>query len=57
MSAVSHIEFLGQDQIQAEATQDPLTHCVRLGIKPVSWCCGDATHLIMSQKKLQALTF
>ena len=42
--------FWARDQIQAAvatytttaATLDPLTHCARLGIKPVSWRCRDA---------------
>ena len=41
------MEFLGQgsdlthsfDHAAAAATPDPLTHCVRPGIQPESWCC------------------
>ena len=28
---------------KAWAMQDPLTHCVGLGVEPTSWCCRDAT--------------
>ena len=45
LAARWHMEFPGQDQIQAvaetyaaaAATPDPLTHCARTGIKPASW--------------------
>ena len=30
----------------AVATPDPLTHCARPGIEPVSWCCKDTANPI-----------
>ena len=32
-----------------------LTHCVRLGIEPVSWCCRDMDDPIEPQRELHSL--
>ena len=53
-AAPRHMGSLARDQIWAavvtyaasKAMLDPLTHCAQLGIKPLSWCCRDATHPI-----------
>ena len=50
-----------QDQIQgtitteaaAAATLDPLTHCARLGIKPMSQCFQEAADPLTPQRELQ----
>ena len=39
------------------ATQDPLTHCVQLGIEPVSQRCRDATNPIVPQRELPSEAF
>ena len=49
-----------RDQLQAAVlnfeaageTPDPLIHCARPGIKPVSWHCRDATDPIVPQQEL-----
>ena len=57
LGAPRHMEFLG---IRSEPCFHLccscsnagffLTHCARLGIKPVSWCCRDAANLIEPQQ-------
>ena len=39
----------------AEVTPDPLTHCARPGIEPVSWCYRDAADPIVPQRELWSL--
>ena len=40
---------------QLQPTPDPLTHCARPGIKPMSWCCRDAVNPIAPQLELMEM--
>ena len=46
-----------RDQIPATvaAVPDPLIHCARSGIEPVSWHCRDAADPIVAQWELPSL--
>ena len=58
------MEFLGQGSDPSHCCNpcysscgkqlDPLTHCVRPGIKPVSWSCRDTANLVASQWDLHS---
>jgi len=37
---------------QLQPKLGPLTHCTRLGIEPVSWCCRDAADPVAPQQEL-----
>ena len=60
LTSLRHMEFLGQGSdlscscnlYAAVAVPDPLTHCSRPGIEPVSWYCRDATNLLVPQWEL-----
>ena len=54
MAALGHMELLSQgSDAAAVAALDPLTHCSRPGIEPVSWCCRDAADPVAPQQELQ----
>ena len=56
-----HMEILGQGLnlscTTAAVMPDPLTHCVGLGMEPVSWCCRDTANPIVPQWELLSLGF
>ena len=43
--------------VTAVAMPDPLTHCARLGIKPVAWCCRDSADPCVPQWELTGFIF
>ena len=47
------MEFPGQGSNPSctMAIPDPLTHSVRMGIEPASWCCRDTAHPIAPQQE------
>ena len=63
-ATLQHMEFLGQESDPNHCCNpcysscgkqlDPLTHCVRPGIKPVSWSCRDTANLVASQWDLHS---